>query len=122
MVAYLLPMSARSVTKTPQEIDEEIIYWHAKGFYIRSIAQRIHTGSHRISDVIAAHNQGLFLSDTQGAPRKVTQEVEDWVVSVTVDNPSISSAELSRQIQVQTGVIVGPDASYALRSLPIRPT
>jgi transposase len=108
-------MSARSVTKTPQEIDEEIIYWHAKGFSIRGIAQRTHTGSHRILDVIAAHKQGLFLSHTRGAPRKVTQEVEDWVVSVTVDNPSISSAELSRQIQVQTGVIIGPDTVRNIR-------
>jgi transposase len=76
-------------------VDQEIILNHQMGWTIRKIAVATHIGHHSILDVIAAHRQDRELLHIQGRPRKVTPEIAERVVSITMDNRSLSNPKLA---------------------------
>jgi transposase len=65
-----------------------------------------HTGFRRIIDVTTARPDGQPRSNVIGRPRKVTSSIVESVVSLALNDGSISIPRLSQIIRSQTGVML----------------
>jgi transposase len=108
-------MAVPARTSAPWEVDEEIILHHQMGWTIRKIAAPRHTGHHRILDVIAAHRQDRELLHIKGRPPKVTPEIAERVVSITMDDGSLSNPKLAQILQSEAGVTLSAESIRTTR-------
>jgi transposase len=99
-------MTAPPPQKTPLDIDHEILYYRLSGWSVRKIAQKTHTGAHRIHDVVAAYCQGISLPHVRGSPPKVSADLAEKLMSLAQPDRPMSRLMLREVIHARTGVLV----------------
>jgi transposase len=114
-IARLFFALMSTICESPEQIDQKIWNYHVNGWSMRRISNATHTGFHRILDVINAYKKGLHVAHNRGGPRKVTPEVKEWVISLTVANGGISSASVSHIVEDQTGIVISRQTVQNIR-------
>jgi transposase len=85
------------------------------GWTIRKIASATHICHHHILDVIAAHRQDRELLHIKLRPQKVTPEISERVVSITMDDGSLSNPNLAQILQSETGATLSAESIRTTR-------
>jgi hypothetical protein len=67
-----------------------------------------HTGFHRVLNVINAYGKHQLMMHIMGAPRKVTDEMKDFIVERSAQNGGISSGVIAKMVADERGVITTP--------------
>jgi transposase len=85
-----------------QSVDD-IIYALRGYMSIRKIAALMHVGRDRVSEIIRSHAENVRLDHTLGRPKKVSREVIDRIVTLSLMNGHLSDQMIADTLRIESG-------------------
>jgi transposase len=73
----------------------------------RQIERDLHVSQQRIEDVVRSVETGEPLSHVRGPPTKITPQIKNRVIELTLENPNWGDRRVSQEITKQCGILIG---------------
>jgi transposase len=98
-------------------LDAQILQHHTQGATRDAIYRRLHAGPNRVSRVLGFLRDNHYLrpSPQKGQPKKVTDEILDYINVCTLGSVRLSLSELTREIHSRFKITISRAAISMIR-------
>jgi transposase len=93
--------SMQDLIARAKQLDNRIWFLPEIGKTFREIEKELHVSLSGIVAVIRTRSHGRKLFHVRGAPRKVTPDIVDWIVSFSMSDGALPSARIAEIIQIE---------------------
>jgi transposase len=102
-------------TVREEKTDDEIWALLCRQFPKSHIQQVLGVSQQRIADVIWSHQTGQKISHVRGPPRRITPEIRNRVVELTLANPNWGDRRVGQVVTQELGIQIGRSTVNEIR-------